>query len=339
MSSRTTSQGLRRAGRGALAALLACTLLPAAAAAGAGGTTYAPARTGGTTFDEPIIAAAPAARPVATTFTVSRSVAYGAVPKIVVRIDEPEVRTVDARLVILPLGSAQAALRIDLGRLRTGLATPAPWPKGSMLPAGKYLVRLHAKDPNGRTLRRKAQSSGRANLVVRAPKPVPAPPAPPAPAPPSPAPAPAPAPESTIGAVFPVQGPHTYGGDGARFGAGRPGHIHEGQDVLAAEGTPIVAPLAGTITYIGYQASSAGYWIAEHAADGHDLFFAHCQKDSTTVAQGQAVAAGDHLCNVGATGDASGPHLHFEIWVNGWRTGEQSAPIDPLPFLQSWDHP
>lgn len=327
MASTTTRRGLRRAARGAVAGLLACAVLPTAAAAGVGGTAYAPTGTGGTTVDAPIVMALPTPRPVATVFTVSRSVAYGAVPRIVVRIDERQVRTVDARLVILRLGSGQPALRIDLGHIRTGRAIPAPWPKGTTLAAGQYLVRLHAKDPSGRTLLRKAQTSGRANLVIRKPKPAPAS-----------QPASAPVPGSTAGGVFPVQGPHSYGGDGARFGAGRPGHIHQGQDILAAEGTPIVAPLAGTITLMGYQPSAAGYWVAEHASDGHDLFFAHCQKDSTTVTAGQAVAAGEHLCNVGATGDASGPHLHFEVWVNGWRTTEDSAPIDPLPLLQSWDH-
>jgi murein DD-endopeptidase MepM/ murein hydrolase activator NlpD len=55
--------------------------------------------------------------------------------------------------------------------------------------------------------------------------------------------------------VFPVAGPHGYG-DGV--GARRKGHVHEGQDITAAQGTPVVAPLAGTILYTGNQPSAAG---------------------------------------------------------------------------------
>jgi murein DD-endopeptidase MepM/ murein hydrolase activator NlpD len=73
------------------------------------------------------------------------------------------------------------------------------------------------------------------------------------------------------------------------------------------------------------------------AADGRSFFFAHCQKDTFAVTVGQAVAAGQQLCRVGHTGDASGPHLHFEIWLGGWRRDKTSAPVDPLPQLQAWD--
>ena len=52
---------------------------------------------------------------------------------------------------------------------------------------------------------------------------------------------------------------------------------------------------------------------------------------------GRAVAAGQPICLVGHTGDATGPHLHFEIWVGGWRVNAASHFIDPLPDLQAWD--
>ena len=48
-----------------------------------------------------------------------------------------------------------------------------------------------------------------------------------------------------VGTVFPVREPHTFGEGGARFGAGRAGHVHEGQDVMARCGTPLVAPRGG----------------------------------------------------------------------------------------------
>jgi murein DD-endopeptidase MepM/ murein hydrolase activator NlpD len=174
------------------------------------------------------------------------------------------------------------------------------------------------------------------------PKPPLAPAAPVAPTPPAVAPAPAPVAgvptpqQSAVGAVFPVQGAHSYGDAANRFGAGRAGHIHQGQDVLAAEGTPLVAPLAGTIATTSYQAGGAGYYVVEHAADGFDLMFAHCQASSLAVSPGEAVSAGQALCRVGQTGDATGPHLHIEMWVGGWQA-PGGQPIDPLPYLQAWE--
>jgi murein DD-endopeptidase MepM/ murein hydrolase activator NlpD len=67
------------------------------------------------------------------------------------------------------------------------------------------------------------------------------------------------------------------------------------------------------------------------------MFFAHCQEGSIPVVPGAVVAAGQPICLVGRTGDATGPHLHFEIWVGGWRVSAASHFIDPLPDLQAWD--
>jgi murein DD-endopeptidase MepM/ murein hydrolase activator NlpD len=147
------------------------------------------------------------------------------------------------------------------------------------------------------------------------------------------APAPGPSLAAVPAGVFPVQGPYTLG-DG--FGAGRSGHVHQGQDIAAAAGTPVVAPLPGTVLTTAYQASGAGYYVVLHGADGRDLVFMHLLAGSTAVARGQAVAAGQRLGLVGATGDATGPHLHFELWPDGWYASPASHPIDPLPQLQAW---
>jgi murein DD-endopeptidase MepM/ murein hydrolase activator NlpD len=133
-----------------------------------------------------------------------------------------------------------------------------------------------------------------------------------------------------------VIGPHSFGGPENRFGAGRVGHIHQGQDVLASEGQGVVAPLSGTVITTGYQAGGAGWYVAEQANDGLSFFYAHCQAGSVAVAVEQTVRAGQPICRVGQTGDATGPHLHFEVWVGGWRVGH-GYPIDPLPYLQAWD--
>lgn len=149
-------------------------------------------------------------------------------------------------------------------------------------------------------------------------------------------PTPAPPPTGSETPVFPVVGPHSFGDAANRFGAGRTGNIHQGQDVLASEGLQVVAPLAGTIVTTGFQASAAGWYVAEHTPTTFDLFFAHCQAGSLAVSTGQAVRAGQALCKVGQTGDATGPHLHFEMWVGGWQAAG-GHPIDPLPYLEAWD--
>jgi murein DD-endopeptidase MepM/ murein hydrolase activator NlpD len=136
--------------------------------------------------------------------------------------------------------------------------------------------------------------------------------------------------------VFPVQGPYSFGGADARFGAVRQGHVHQGQDIAAAAGTPVVAPLAGTVYWRGYQAKGAGHYVVLHGADGRDYVFMHMQSGSVVVVKDQAVAAGQRIGAVGSSGDAEGPHLHFEIWVDGWWATKASHPIDPLPDLLAW---
>jgi murein DD-endopeptidase MepM/ murein hydrolase activator NlpD len=141
---------------------------------------------------------------------------------------------------------------------------------------------------------------------------------------------------STVAGVFPLQGAYGFGGEDARFGAGRPGHIHQGQDVVAASGTPIVAPVAGIVLWKSNQPGGAGIYLVVHgASDARDYVFMHIKRGTVLVAPGQAVTAGQQLAQVGATGDASGPHLHFEIWIGGWYA-RGGAPIDPLPQLQRW---
>ncbi|MCW3046396.1 MAG: family metallopeptidase [Solirubrobacterales bacterium] len=312
-------------------------LLAPVASAGAGGASYTPTPEGGSEYGAPLTNATPP-KPVASGFQVSPStIAAPKLPSVSFRIDQPSARTVRAWIVFWPQGSGTVA-RVELGRVRAGRIVTVSWPAGTKVAPGRYLVRLSVVGRGNQTLARSAGSTGKANLTVRAAKVVAPPPPPPVPVPAAtPAPAPLlPAPAVNAGpGVFPVQGLHTYGDP---FGAPRQGYTHQGQDILAAEGTPVVAPVAGTISYTGYQASAAGYYVVERGGEGHDFFFAHCEKDSTVVIPGQAVAAGAPLCKVGATGDASGPHLHFEMWTGGWRVSTASQPIDPLPYLQAWDH-
>ena len=302
-------------GPAGMAVALAVLASPAAATAQGGGT-VGPSLEGGAQYGAPIVRAR-VARPVARYFRVGpRAVVAPALPKLALRIDEAGASTVRARIVFLPQTETGSIVHIDLGQVPVGQRVVATWPSGTTLAPGRYRVRLHVRGLRGTVLARKASTPGLTTLTVRAPEP-----------------APAPVPDAA-GHVFPVNGPHTYGDV---FGAPRKGYSHQGQDILAAEGTPVVAPVAGSISFTDYQAHAAGYYIVEKGSDGYDYFFAHCQKGSTVVAPAQVVLAGQPLCNVGATGDASGPHLHFEAWEGGWRVDAGSHPIDPLPLLKSWD--
>ncbi len=297
-----------------MAAALAV-MVPAAGAQDGGGAS-APSLEGGAQYGAPIVRARPS-RPVARYFRVGpRAVVAPQLPKLALRIDEPGARDVKARVVFLPQTETGSIVRLDLGQVPVGQRVVAAWPSGTTLAPGRYRVQLHVRGLRGTVLARKASTPGTTTLTVRAPKP-----------------APIPLPDAA-GHVFPVSGPHTYGDP---FGAPRKGYTHQGQDILAAEGVPVVAPVAGVTSFTDYQANAAGYYIVEKGSDGYDYFFAHCQKGSTAVAPGQAVVAGQQLCNVGMTGDASGPHLHFEVWEGGWRVDAGSHPIDPLPLLKSWD--
>ena len=288
----------------------------ASPAAAQGGGTVGPSLEGGAQYGTPIVRARPA-RPVARYFRVGpRFVVAPTLPKLALRVDEAGASTVRARIVFLPQTETGSIVHIDLGQVPVGQRVVATWPSGTTLAPGRYRVRLHVRGLRGTVLARKASTPGLTTLTVRAPEP-----------------APAPVPDAA-GHVFPVNGAHTFGD---LFGAPRKGYSHQGQDILAAEGTPIVAPVAGSISFTDYQAHAAGYYIVEKGSDGYDYFFAHCQKGSTVVAPAQVVLAGQQLCNVGATGDASGPHLHFEAWEGGWRVDAGSHPIDPLPLLKSWD--
>jgi murein DD-endopeptidase MepM/ murein hydrolase activator NlpD len=227
--------------------------------------------------------------------------AFRATPGALVRVD-----------VIAP---GQPAVRVKLGRVSARGSLRGTWK--ATVPVGKYTARL-------------VVSGAGVTRYLRVPLSVVAP----APAPPKPA---APASLATTGSkVFPVQGPYSFGSEGARFGAGRTGHSHQGQDVVAAEGLPVVSLVAGTVHWIAYQASGAGHYVVVAGADGRHYVFMHLQAGSIVVTKGAPITAGQRLGNVGNTGASEGPHLHFEIWVNGWWASKASAPIDPLPELQAW---
>ena len=97
-----------------------------------------------------------------------------------------------------------------------------------------------------------------------------------------------------------------------RFGSR--GYGHRGLDVAAPSGTPIKAAAGGTVTTAGWN-NSYGYMVIVSHGNGVQTVYAHCSQLLSSV--GQSVAQGQVIGKVGSTGYSTGPHLHFEIRVNG----------------------
>lgn len=136
---------------------------------------------------------------------------------------------------------------------------------------------------------------------------------------------------------FPVRGPHGYGGPEQRFGAPRNGgRVHEGQDVFAPCGTPVVAARGGRVQARGSDPVLYGNWVVVDARGTRtDYRYAHFIQPAS-VHDGERVRTGERIARVGKTGNARtvGCMLHLEVWPSGWHRG---SPIDPLPILRRWD--
>jgi murein DD-endopeptidase MepM/ murein hydrolase activator NlpD len=122
---------------------------------------------------------------------------------------------------------------------------------------------------------------------------------------------------SSAGLIWPVQGPVT-----SPFGW-RWGRMHEGIDIGVPYGTPIHAAASGTIIYCGWESGYGNLTVIDH---GGNLATAYGHQSSIAVSCGQQVSQGQLIGYVGSTGHSTGPHLHFEVRVNG-------APVDPMGYL------
>jgi len=137
------------------------------------------------------------------------------------------------------------------------------------------------------------------------------------------------------GYAFPLLGSHDFGGAGAGFGAGRTGHTHQGQDVMANCGVPVVAARGGRVRFSGYQSAAGNYVVIDGRGTGFDTGYMHLLEPSPLQA-GETVRTGQPIGVVGSTGSSTACHLHFEMWTApGWYEG--GSPIDPLPYLLQWD--
>jgi hypothetical protein len=135
-----------------------------------------------------------------------------------------------------------------------------------------------------------------------------------------------------VGHTFPVRGPHGYGEFAARFGGGRG---HQGQDVFAACGTPLVAARGGVVKFEQYHSRAGHYIVVDGEQTSVDYAYMHLQSASL-VDEGDRIRTGQLIGYVGDSGRASGCHLHLELWgAPGWYRG--GSPMDPLPHLLGWD--
>jgi murein DD-endopeptidase MepM/ murein hydrolase activator NlpD len=122
---------------------------------------------------------------------------------------------------------------------------------------------------------------------------------------------------SAAGYIWPVLGPVT-----SPFGW-RWGRMHEGIDIAAPTGTPIRAAAAGTVIHAGWLGGYGNLTVIDH---GGGVATAYGHQSSLAAGSGASVAQGQVIGYIGSTGHSTGPHLHFEVRVNG-------VPQDPLGYL------
>jgi len=229
---------------------------------------------------------------------------YGGPGRVSFRVDG-RAKSVTVRLYVKPAEGGKAVQTLELGEQTTGETHTADFDPDELEP-GRYRLRIAARDRRKRPLRRAAAVASVAEFAL-------------------------------YGHHFPLLGAFTYGGVDGRFGAPRSGYSHQGQDLSAAEGTPVVSPHGGVVEVVRYQASGAGHYVVVDAFDDRDYVFMHLRAGSILVEEGQRVRTGEQLGEVGNTGRSFGAHLHFEIWEGGGGWYDGGDPVDPLPYLKSWD--
>jgi murein DD-endopeptidase MepM/ murein hydrolase activator NlpD len=133
--------------------------------------------------------------------------------------------------------------------------------------------------------------------------------------------------------IFPIRGEHDLGRTATNgFGGGRG---HNGQDMFAACGTPVVAARAGKVREVAYNGAAGNHVVITSSVTGFDYVYMHLNA-RPLVREGDRVTTRQPLGEVGQTGNAWGCHLHFELWkAPGWFAGGQV--IDPYGHLRAWD--
>lgn len=100
---------------------------------------------------------------------------------------------------------------------------------------------------------------------------------------------------------------------------------HQGIDLAAPAGTPVISPAAGKIISVDYN-EQTGHMLAIEHGDGIKTIYTHLKE--IYVKEGDTVRQGDRIAAAGNSGISTGPHLHFEIHVNG-------KPVDPFTIIRN----
>ncbi len=124
------------------------------------------------------------------------------------------------------------------------------------------------------------------------------------------------------GLIWPVDGP-VVSGFGSRFGGSE---FHEGIDIAVPSGTPIRAAAAGTVIFTEPESASGGYGNFTCIDHGGGLSTCYAHQESFAVSAGQQVSQGQVIGYSDCTGHCFGPHVHFEVRIDG-------APTDPMGYL------
>ncbi len=124
------------------------------------------------------------------------------------------------------------------------------------------------------------------------------------------------------GLIWPVDGP-VVSGFGSRFGGSE---FHEGIDIAVPSGTPIRAAAAGTVIFTEPESASGGYGNFTCIDHGGGLSTCYAHQESFAVSAGQQVSQGEIIGYSDCTGHCFGPHVHFEVRIDG-------APTDPMGYL------
>ena len=109
------------------------------------------------------------------------------------------------------------------------------------------------------------------------------------------------------------------------FGSKRKGRYHKGIDMVTAKGTPVRVAASGKVTFAGRDGNYGNVMVVDHG-NGMCTYYAHLDKEFAKV--GQDVKRGEIIGSVGSTGNATTPHLHYEV-----RKG--AKPVNPSPYLPS----
>jgi murein DD-endopeptidase MepM/ murein hydrolase activator NlpD len=122
--------------------------------------------------------------------------------------------------------------------------------------------------------------------------------------------------------AWPVIGGNNYISQGYHYG-------HWAIDIAADYGSTVVAAAGGKVIFAGWKNNGGGWqvWISH----GGNLFTTYNHMSALTVGTGESVSRGEQVGRIGATGDATGPHLHFEVWVGAiWNGGQRMNPLNYL---------